>query len=131
MPWAMVCDAKLLQLCPTLCAPMDCSPPGSSVPGILQEEYWSVLLFTPPGDRPSPGITPGLLHLPYWQVDSLPLEPPWEMLNCIFLMNLGQLMVDQLSINIHLSRLIIYSFYSRDFSLSVEEEAARPHPKEK
>ena len=28
--------AKLLQSCPTLCSPMDCSPPGSSVPGILQ-----------------------------------------------------------------------------------------------
>ena len=28
--------AKLLQLCPTLCDPMDCSPPGSSVSGILQ-----------------------------------------------------------------------------------------------
>ena len=24
------------QLCPTLCNPMDCSPPGSSVHGILQ-----------------------------------------------------------------------------------------------
>ena len=28
--------AKSLQLCLTLCNPMDCSPPGSSVPGILQ-----------------------------------------------------------------------------------------------
>ena len=28
--------AKLLQLCTTLCNPMDCSPPGSSVHGILQ-----------------------------------------------------------------------------------------------
>ena len=28
--------AKLLQLYPTLCDPMDCSPPGSSVHGILQ-----------------------------------------------------------------------------------------------
>ena len=27
---------KSLQLCPTLCDPMDCSPPGSSVHGILQ-----------------------------------------------------------------------------------------------
>ena len=27
---------KLLQLCPTLCNPIDCSPPGSSVHGILQ-----------------------------------------------------------------------------------------------
>ena len=28
--------AKLLQLCPTLCDPIDGSPPGSPVPGILQ-----------------------------------------------------------------------------------------------
>ena len=28
--------AKSLQLCPTLCDPMDCSLPGFSVPGILQ-----------------------------------------------------------------------------------------------
>ena len=28
--------AQLLQLCLTLCNPMDCSPPGSSVHGILQ-----------------------------------------------------------------------------------------------
>ena len=27
---------KLLQLCPTLCNPIDGSPPGSPVPGILQ-----------------------------------------------------------------------------------------------
>ena len=28
--------AKLLQLCPTLCDPIDGSPPGSPIPGILQ-----------------------------------------------------------------------------------------------
>jgi len=28
--------AKSLQSCPTLCNPMDCRPPGSSVRGILQ-----------------------------------------------------------------------------------------------
>ena len=28
--------AKPLQSCPTLCDPVDCSLPGSSVPGILQ-----------------------------------------------------------------------------------------------
>ena len=28
--------AKLLQSCPTLCDPVDHSPPGSSIPGILQ-----------------------------------------------------------------------------------------------
>ena len=28
---------SVAQLCPTLCDPMDCSPPGSSVHGISQE----------------------------------------------------------------------------------------------
>ena len=32
---ACVC-AKLLHSCPALCDPMDCSPPGSSVHGVLQ-----------------------------------------------------------------------------------------------
>ena len=31
--------AKLLQSCPTLCDPIDDSPPGSPVPGILQAEH--------------------------------------------------------------------------------------------
>ena len=33
---AVAAAAKLLQSCPTLCDPIDGSPPGSSVPGILQ-----------------------------------------------------------------------------------------------
>ena len=33
---AAATEAKLLQSCPTLCYPIDSSPPGSSVPGILQ-----------------------------------------------------------------------------------------------
>ena len=33
---AVAAAAKLLQLCPTLCNPIDSSPPGSSIPGILQ-----------------------------------------------------------------------------------------------
>ena len=32
----MYVHAKLLQSCPTLCDPVDCSLPGSSVHGILQ-----------------------------------------------------------------------------------------------
>ena len=34
--WVAAAAAKLLQLCPTLCDPIDGSPPGSPVPGILQ-----------------------------------------------------------------------------------------------
>ena len=40
--------AKSLQSCPTLCDPMDCSPPGSPVPGILQARTWSGLPFPSP-----------------------------------------------------------------------------------
>ena len=40
--------AKLLQSCPTLCDPVDCSPPGSSVRGILQARIleWVAMLFS-------------------------------------------------------------------------------------
>ena len=34
--------AKSLQSCPTLCDPIDGSPPGSSVPGILQARITGV-----------------------------------------------------------------------------------------
>ena len=50
--------AKLFQSCPTLCDPMDRSPPGSSVHGFSRQEYWSELPCPPPGDLPDPRIKP-------------------------------------------------------------------------
>ena len=44
----MLCYAKSLQSCPTLCDPIDGSPPGSPVPGILQARTWSGLPFPSP-----------------------------------------------------------------------------------
>ena len=40
--------AKSLQSCPTLCDPMDGSPPDSSVPGILQARIleWVAIFFS-------------------------------------------------------------------------------------
>ena len=40
--------AKSLQSCPTLCDPIDSSPPGSPVPGILQARTleWVAISFT-------------------------------------------------------------------------------------
>ena len=40
--------AKSLQSCPTLCNPMDGSPPGSAVPGILQARTleWVAISFS-------------------------------------------------------------------------------------
>ena len=46
------------------CDPMACSPLGSSVHGILKQEYWSGLLFLPPGHLPNPGIKPVSLVSP-------------------------------------------------------------------
>ena len=36
LQWNTAAAAKSLQSCPTLCDPIDGSPPGSPVPGILQ-----------------------------------------------------------------------------------------------
>ena len=40
--------AKSLQLCPTLCDPIDGSPPGSTIPGILQARTleWVAISFS-------------------------------------------------------------------------------------
>ena len=46
------------QHAPTLCNPIDCSPPVSSVHWTLRQEYWSGLPFPPPGELPDPGIEP-------------------------------------------------------------------------
>ena len=44
---SLAAAAKSLQLCPTLCNPIDCSPPGSPVPGILQARTleWVAISF--------------------------------------------------------------------------------------
>ena len=39
---------KSLQLCPTLCDPIDGSSPGSPVPGFSKQEHWSGLPFPSP-----------------------------------------------------------------------------------
>ena len=45
---AVAAAAKLLQSCPTLCYPIDSSPPGSPVPGILQARTleWVAISFS-------------------------------------------------------------------------------------
>ena len=45
---SVAADVKSLQLCPTLCDPIDGSPPGSSVPGSLQARIleWVTISFS-------------------------------------------------------------------------------------
>ena len=78
---AAAAAAKSLQSCPTLCDPIDGSPPGSSVPGILQARIleWVAISFSnasmhakslqscltlcDPIDGSPPGSpVPGILH---------------------------------------------------------------------
>ena len=56
----------------TVCDPMRCSPPGSSVHGILQARIleWVAIPFS--RGSPNPGVKPGS---PALQADSLPSEP--------------------------------------------------------
>ena len=67
--------AKSLQSCLTLCNPMDCSLPGSSVHGILQARIleWVAFPFSRGSSQYNPGIKP---RSPTLRVDSLPCEPP-------------------------------------------------------
>ena len=45
---AAAAATKSLQSCPTLCDPMDCSPPGSSIHGIFQARVlvWGAIAFS-------------------------------------------------------------------------------------
>ena len=61
------------QSCSTLCNPVDCSPPGSSVHGDFPgNNNWSGFPCPPPGDLSNPGIKP---RSPALQADSLWSEP--------------------------------------------------------
>ena len=52
------CDSEVVQSCPTLWDPMDCSLPGSFVHGIFQARIGSGLPFPSPGDLSNPGTEP-------------------------------------------------------------------------
>ena len=74
LSWAC---AKLPQLCLTLCNPMGCSLPGSSVHGILHARIleWAVISSSK-GIFPAQGSNLHLLCLLHWQAGSLLLAPP-------------------------------------------------------
>ena len=63
---------------------MDCSPPGSSVHGILQTRILEWVAIPSPRDLSDPGIKPGSLAL---QANSLPSEPPGKYSNSASISN--------------------------------------------
>ena len=80
MKWSKVKQSEVAQSCSTLCDPVDCSLPGSSIHGILQARIleWVAISFS--RDLPNSRIEPGS---PALQADALPYEPPWDECNCV------------------------------------------------
>ena len=66
-------------LCPTLCDPVDCSPPGSSVHGDSPGNNTRVGC-PPPGDLPNPGIKPLTLISPALAGRFFTTSATWEAL---------------------------------------------------
>ena len=66
--------AKSLQLCPALCDPMDCSPPGSSIHGLLQTRILEWVAIPSCRDLPNPGMETASPVTPELQADSLLLS---------------------------------------------------------
>ena len=52
-------ESEVAQLCPTLCDPMVCSLPGSSIHGIFQARILDWVALPSAGDLPDPGIKAG------------------------------------------------------------------------
>ena len=74
--------AKSLQSCPTLCNPMDCSPPGSSVHGILQARVleW-VAMPCSRGIFPTQGLNLHHYWVSYIACRFFTIEPPGKSYN--------------------------------------------------
>ena len=72
---------SVTQFCLTLCDPMDCSPPRSSVHGILQARIREWVLS--PGDLPSPGIEPVSSALAGRFFTTEPPRKPSNYLTCL------------------------------------------------
>ena len=72
-------ESEVAQSCPNLSDPVDCSPPGSSVPGIVQARIleWVVML-SPPGDLPNPGIETARLMSPALAGRFFTISVTWE-----------------------------------------------------
>ena len=69
------------QFCLTLATPWTVACQAPLFMGFFRQEYWSGLLFPPPGDLSDPGIEP---KSPALQVDSLPSEQPGKTIFIFF-----------------------------------------------
>ena len=76
------CCCLVAQSCPTLCDPMHCSPPGSSIHGIFQARIleWVAISFS--RELPDPRVKP---RFPSLHAGALPSEPPGKPPGMVYL----------------------------------------------
>ena len=72
----LVCQVASLQLCLTLCDPVDCGPPSSSAHGFLQARILGWVAIPSSGGSSQTRDGTHLACLLHWQVGSLLLAPP-------------------------------------------------------
>ena len=72
----LVCTCKCAQSCPTLCDPMDHSPPDPLSMGSPRQEYWSGCHLLLQGIFLTRVLNPCLFHLLHYKADSLTTAPP-------------------------------------------------------
>ena len=68
------------QLCPTLCDPLDCSPPGSSVQGILQERIleWIAIPFSRESSCPRDWTQVSCIASRFFAIWATSKAPEWR-----------------------------------------------------
>ena len=80
--WQAQSDAcvqtKFLRLCATRCYPVECSPPGSSVYGILQARILESVVMPSSRGSSQPGNWAHVSCFLHWQAGYLPLASPWN-----------------------------------------------------
>ena len=122
--------AKLLQLCLTLCDPMDCSLPGFSVHGISQARIleWVAMPFS--GDLPGPGIEHTSLMSPALAGGLFTTSSTW---GAHIFINLDVISPNDSSV-LHLAKLLLHPFkfssdipFLRSFSNSATQ-ASQEYP---
>ena len=69
----LFCGCENLSVMPDSATPWTVARQAPLSMGFSRQEYWSRLLFPPPGDLPDSGIKP---RYPAVQVDSLLSDPP-------------------------------------------------------
>ena len=100
---------KVTPSSPTLCDAMDCSPPGSSVHGILQARILEWVAIFSPGHLLDPRIEP---RAPTLQADSLQTEQPgkpisWKFIHFDYL--------DPIPLRSHPMSLVMTNLFSYEF----------------